>query len=99
MTPRNYIVKKKKKIWKEHHKNVIYFEEYYNSILKCNPLIDGFYLNKSCVKNSKAEDKRHFKIKLQQSSETNNSKLVTLWFLLCSKEEVKRKSVSLWNAS
>lgn len=74
MTPQNYIVKNIRKV---HHKNVIYFEEYYNSILKRNPLIDGFYLKKSCGKNRKAEDKCHFKIKLQQSSETNNPKLVT----------------------
>lgn len=96
MTPQNYIVKNIRKV---HHKNVISFEEYYNSILKLNPLIDGFYLNKSHGKNRKAEDKGHFKMKLQQSSETNNPMLVALWFLLCSDKEVKRKSVNLWNAS
>ena len=75
MTPQNYIVKNIRKV---HHKNVIYFEEYYSSILKCNPLIDGIYLNKSCGKNRKAEDKGRFKMKLQQSSERNNPKPVTL---------------------
>jgi len=57
MTPQNYIVKNIRKV---HHKNVIYFEEYYNSILKCDPLIDGFYLNKPCEKNRKSDDKGHF---------------------------------------
>lgn len=87
MTPQNYSVR--------NIRNVIYFEEHYNSVLKCNPRIDRFYLNKSHGKNGKAEDKHHFKMKLQQSSETNSPKLVALRIFLCSDEEVKRKIVNL----